>query len=137
MTSRAFGKRVCNGNTGGHSYWLIAPRDFASCTTNSPDDPNCAAFDLPPGFERLEQNTWRVNVNDVVEGSIATWMSNGRRNGGPIPDINSQSVDVMIEKGLRSPGVFRIPICDMLEARENWYKAYNGATLWANFPCDP
>ena len=139
MTGNAYRERICNDNASDGSYWLIAPRDFKSCRpTGTLEDPNCSAFDSPPGIGQLKANKYNVTLQDVVQGSIATWKANGRRNGAPVPDINTQAVDRMIDHGLRAPGVFRIPICDMLEVRENWYRAFNGASLdnWPNFPCD-
>lgn len=134
MSSNAYSKRVCRD---GVSYWLVAPKNYSHCKKTAEGDVfSCPAFDLPPGFDHLEKNKYEVNTDDVILGSINTWAHNGRRNGGPIPDINTESVDAMIEQDLQAPGFFRIPICDMSEVRDNWEKAWDGALPWANFPCN-
>lgn len=134
MTSNAYSKRICKDDV---SYWLVAPKNYDHCKTTAEGDVlSCPSFDLPPGFDHLEKNKYDVNTDDVVSGSINTWSRNGRRNGGPIPDINTESVDAMIEQDLKAPGFFRIPVCDMSEVRDNWEKAYDGAKPWTNFPCD-
>lgn len=136
MSSQAYGKRHCGDWTGQHSYWLIGPRDFGACTTTSQSDPSCTYFELPPGYTALENDKYGITAREVVEGSINTWIAHGRRNGAPVPEASTDVVDQFIQRDVRSPGVFRIPICDMLEARENWYRAYRGAKPWKNFPCN-
>lgn len=39
--------------------------------------------------------------------------------------------------GVRTPGVFNIPVCGMAEARANWLAATDGKEPWVNFPCNP
>jgi hypothetical protein len=68
--------------------------------------------------------------------SANTWKENDRRNGAPIPDLNTGFYDVINAQGLIAPGVFNIPVCGMEEARANWERTYNGATPWKNFPCN-
>jgi hypothetical protein len=45
-------------------------------------------------------------------------------------------MDAIVERSLRAPGFFRIPVCDMDEVRDNWEKAWKGAKPWNNFPCN-
>ena len=62
----------------------------------------------------------------------------------PLPEVNHDLLNQLLEDDISTPGVFNIPVCTLSEARHNWYEAYiSGSPLirdpitpWPGFPCD-
>ena len=50
--------------------------------------------------------------------------------------VTKDFLDHVVDQGFAAPGIYNIPICDMWEARGNWYKAFYGADTWPTFPCN-
>jgi hypothetical protein len=76
------------------------------------------------------------NTDECHDRSIATWESNGRKNGFVQRELTDELLDIAERDNIRAPGMFNIPICSMVEARVNWENVYNSGSVWDNFPCD-
>lgn len=88
-------------------------------------------FDLLPGGDRgnlNEQNWAGIVVEDLIISSYSAWVLNGNQNGYTLPD-NSMIIDqtgaqgdTAFPSGIRTPGVFNLPLCTIDQAISNWQK---------------
>ena len=70
--------------------------------------------------------------------AIATYEANGGKKGYKLRGVPDDDwFKQVLEDGLRTPGVFNIPICTPGDARNNWFGVYDGGRKEGpNFPCD-
>jgi hypothetical protein len=117
----------------GRRYYMVHPVGKAydcyegGCTDN--------VFSGPPGIERLHE-FGNITKEELIRGSVRTWMANGKRNGGGFPDISDRgTADALMSVDVTTPGFVRLPVCSPEVAFKGW--EYNVAYPTANYPCDP
>ncbi|CAI4213627.1 unnamed protein product [Parascedosporium putredinis] len=100
------------------------------CATPGRDAENY--FAPLPGAKDLRDggNHWGgITLDDIVIGSVNTWVANGRKNGAKLLDIRDrdQFERLFDNNGdpieIRAAGVFRIPVCSPEEAYAGWKDA--------------
>ncbi|KAK4136083.1 glycoside hydrolase family 18 protein [Trichocladium antarcticum] len=97
------------------------------CTNNK--------FSAPVGLDKLPEFAG-ITRDDLVVGSLRTWLRNGKQNGGPKLDlVNDVSVrEELINMDMTAPGFVRLPVCSADRAFLSWRTAAKGGS--DNFPCD-
>lgn len=118
-----------------HLYFL-AYADGPSSDT-CPLEGSCTdkSFSLPPGADALDGSAWgKVTVNDIVNGSVRTYVTNGNKNGGDAADPSDTStMGDLYDQDITTPGYIRLPVCSGETAFHNW-EVYSDRTL-DNWPC--
>lgn len=72
--------------------------------------------------------------------SVWTWIEKDRKNGAKAMDPgNHKSFDKLYTKDkepvdVRAPGIFMVPVCMAVEAKENWKKGKKGDNPY--YPCN-
>ncbi|KAK1147360.1 hypothetical protein N8T08_001440 [Aspergillus melleus] len=69
-------------------------------------------FSTPSGLESLHKGKFgRVTKEDLVKGSVRTWVNNGKENRGGFEDpINKVTIINLIDGNITAPGFIRIPV---------------------------
>lgn len=128
--------RVC---IDGNSYFLVgASEPKKNCNGDGSGGGSCEGFLGLPGAEQLDGRAWgRITVADIVEGSVATYNKNGKKNGGKTIDpVNEEFLTSVQEVDVRAPGLISLPVCTNIQAERNWWNNYQGGKKPANYPCD-
>jgi GH18 family chitinase len=117
----------------GRRYYMVHPVGKAyecyegGCADN--------VFSAPPGIERLS-DFGNITKEELIRGSVRTWMANGKRNGGGFPDVSDRgTADALMTVDVTTPGFVRLPVCSPEVAFKGWEWAVANPT--ANYPCDP
>ena len=92
-------------------------------------------FSAPVGLGNLER-FGKVTKEDLVIGSVRTWLRNGKTNGGGVADpINDAGTPSdLLDMSIRSPGFVRLPVCSPDRAFQSWETSTKGSS--SNYPCD-
>jgi hypothetical protein len=106
-------------------YYIASPKgDALNCITPSIGRPECKnnRFSIPPGLNSLDGSSWaKLKYEDIVTGSVKTWKTNGRQNGGSPPDLsNLGSLTDLENNDITTPGFFRLPVCSPMMAFMAW-----------------
>ncbi|KAK4195986.1 family 18 putative glycoside hydrolase [Triangularia verruculosa] len=125
----------------GRKYYLVMPDPSKDNVYECWGEGACewAKFVLPPGISSLSEYGG-VTKEDLVIGSVNTWVANGRRNradplaGSPnIIDTNVQRD--LFDLNIRIPGFMKLPVCSPERARQTWdTSSSHGSSV--NWPCD-
>jgi hypothetical protein len=130
----------------GRQYYLVHPGgDYGGdcyCRKYEGQGHNCVdlvcvdKFSMPPGLDSLVGEQFAgITRQQLVEGSIRTWIQNGRKNGGGSVDVtNGATVDSLSSGDITAPGYIRIPVCSPERALQSWETTNKGSS--ANYPCD-
>lgn len=125
------------GCVNGKLYYLVYPKGDATtgCNTGSPFD-NCVnnKFTAPPGLDALDGSRFGgVTRDDLITGSVRTYVQNGNANGGAATDpANSGSLSDLMDADITTPGFIRLPVCSAEEAWNAWNTADKSSPNW---PC--
>ncbi|GLA49848.1 hypothetical protein CBS147343_3007 [Aspergillus niger] len=133
---------VCVDN---RQYYLVYPDGHATdCTCKIINDSGpCQTvckdnkFSAPNGIQYIsgENSYYGITANDLVKGSIRTWIANGRENGARIADpTNHGTMSDLIDVDVTTPGFMRIPVCSPARAFQSWDTANKDSS--PNWPCD-
>lgn len=111
----------------GNLYYLAsASGDWRGCTsedvalplhvdTVSPPPPVCdpTFFTAPPGMDALGPDVWGgLTIDDIVKGSVNTWLNNNKINGAPIANpLDPNTLDDLSSQNITTPGYIRLPVC--------------------------
>ncbi|OBT40321.1 hypothetical protein VE00_08471 [Pseudogymnoascus sp. WSF 3629] len=109
-------------------YYLAAAQgDSKTCHDNCNDghcDKVCvdSKFKAPPGLDTLDgKNFGGVSVQDLIQGSVRSYLQNNNENGGGFVDItNGGSFDDLMAIDLTTPGFIRLPVCTPDRAYKSW-----------------
>ncbi|SPQ21569.1 e2cb8c7a-6b71-4cba-a482-675fd0a9b2df [Thermothielavioides terrestris] len=128
-------------------YYLVNPAGASQdCDGSSDTAVTCRdnMFSAPPGIDSLDGNTrfGGITVQDLIAGSVRTYIQNGRQNGGPVADpTNSVTFSDLYNSDITTPGFIRLPVCSVDMARRAWSTAgIHGSEGIANepyYPCVP
>jgi GH18 family chitinase len=117
----------------GRRYYLVHPEGTArtcwemDCRDNK--------FTAPPGLDQLS-DFGGVTKEDLIRGSVRTWVANGRKNGGGFADPTDRgTADALMSLDVTTPGFVRLPVCGPEVAFKQW--DWNVDSPTANYPCDP
>ncbi|RDK38944.1 hypothetical protein M752DRAFT_307004 [Aspergillus phoenicis ATCC 13157] len=133
---------VCVDN---RQYYLVYPDgDATDCTCKIINDSGpCQTvckdnkFSAPNGIQYIsgENSYYGITANDLVKGSVRTWIANGRENGARIADpTNHGTMSDLIDVDVTTPGFMRIPVCSPARALQSWDTADKNSS--PNWPCD-
>lgn len=76
-----------------------------------------------------------ITKEDLIKGSVRTYLQNGGRSGGSSPDpMNSGTMDDLLKVDVTTPGYIRLPVCSPERAYQSWDTS--GSYSSANHPCD-
>jgi GH18 family chitinase len=125
----------------GRRYYLVHPAGDArvsKCTGYGPA--GCTSwervnnkFAAPVGLGALGR-FGNLTKEDLVTGSVRTWLRNGRKNGGGgVPD-EPTTFDDLVQVDVRKAGFVHLPVCSPERAFQSWDTGGRGAT--DNYPCD-
>ncbi|KAF7126015.1 hypothetical protein CNMCM5793_002374 [Aspergillus hiratsukae] len=127
----------------GRQYYLVYPEgDAVECHCEFYDGGPCQRvcvdnkFSLPPGLDSLGNgNFGGVTKEDLVTGSVRTWLQNGKENREGFADPTNQgTIDNLMDVDVTTPGFMRIPVCSPERAFQSWDTAQRGSSPF--YPCD-
>lgn len=97
---------------------------------------NHQKFTAPPGLDSLGTQVFGgLTREELIRGSVRTWIQNGKKNGGGSVDItNNATIDSLYEGDVTVPGYIRLPVCSPERALQSWETSDKGSS--ANYPCD-
>lgn len=125
----------------GRKYYLVMPDSSKDKVYECFEDGSCATakFILPPGFESLS-SFGGVSKDDIVVGSVNTWIQNGRANDDPVggrPNVFDSNVKKdLFDLNIRIPGFMKLPVCSPERARQTWDTSDGRHGSTPNWPCD-
>ncbi|KAL8366609.1 hypothetical protein RB595_010461 [Gaeumannomyces hyphopodioides] len=134
---------VCHDN---RLYYLVHPDgDAVSCKCERDSDMGpCQRqcrnnkFSAPVGLDSLNGGSFgRVTKEDIVIGSLATWLHNGRVNKKvSITDlVQKQDIrESMVGLRVNTPGIVQPPVCSPDRAFQSWNTGGKGSSPY--YPCD-
>ena len=127
----------------GKRYYLAHPDgDAKKCyrqySDSSHTDEVCKnnKFSAPPGLDSLDGNIFGgIKKDDLIKGSVRTYIQNGKKNGGGFADpTNSGTIDNLLKVDVTTPGFVRLPVCSPERAYQSWDTTKAGSS--DNYPCD-
>ncbi|KAF7556019.1 hypothetical protein G7Z17_g1692 [Cylindrodendrum hubeiense] len=126
----------------GKLYYLVEPKgDSSKCHcvyTGNHCDRTCvnSKFSAPPGLDSLDGTSFGgITTDDLIKGSVRTYIKNGKKNGGGFSDpTNGGTLKELANADVTTPGYMRIPVCSPERAYQSWDTAKAGSS--ANYPCD-
>lgn len=127
-----------------NQYYIVYPKDSAEkceckivgdhgpCQTVCQDN----KFSVPPGLETLKDGQFGGLMKEqLVKGSVRTWVDNGKKNSAPVADPEDRmTASNMIDVDVTTPGFMRIPVCSADRAYQSWDTTDKGSS--DNYPCD-
>ncbi|KAL2821615.1 chitinase [Aspergillus granulosus] len=142
-TQKATG--VC---VGGNQYYLAYPDgDARECpcvhvTDSGPCQTICRdnTFSAPTGLEYITDgsNYYGITKDDLVIGSVRTWIKHKRENTAQPGDgdpTNDEVITDLTNLNVTAPGYMRIPVCSAERAFQSW-KTQSNPNTTPNYPCD-
>ncbi|KXX78980.1 Killer toxin subunits alpha/beta [Madurella mycetomatis] len=131
----------------GKQYYLVHPAGESNgeCRCHSYSAPGVCIdlrcedhkkFSVPPGLNSLNGRTFgAVTEQNLIKGSVRTWLQNGKKNGAGFADPhNSATIDNLLNTDITTPGFIRLPVCSPERALQSWETTHKGSS--ANYPCD-
>ena len=108
----------------GKQYYLVHPAGSSSS----------GRFSAPPGVNRLT-GFGGVTKEDLIKGSVRTWIQNDKKNSGGFADpTNNATYDSLLDVDITAPGFIRLPVCSPEVALHSWGTGSLDSS--ANYPCD-
>lgn len=136
----------------GNLYYLAsASGDWRGCTsedvalplhvdTVSPPPPVCdpTFFTAPPGMDALGPDVWGgLTIDDIVKGSVNTWLNNNKINGAPIANsLDPNTLDDLSSQNITTPGYIRLPVCSPQTAWASWSNPSQSNSSAPGYPCN-
>ncbi|KAK8131380.1 hypothetical protein PG984_007818 [Apiospora sp. TS-2023a] len=127
----------------GRRYYLAYPDgDANKCECHYYDNGHCERvcrdqkFSSPPGLDSLDGSIFgRITKEDLITGSVRTYMQNGKANGGGFADpTDGGTIDNLLKVDVTTPGFMRLPVCSPERAFQSWDTTSKGSS--PNYPCD-
>ncbi|KAF2160117.1 glycoside hydrolase family 18 protein [Zasmidium cellare ATCC 36951] len=127
LTKEAATANACYNN---ELYYLVYPPDSGQ------------RFDILPGSGGLAPDEDRttpwggVTVEDLILGSINSFVANGNQNGAPVADpSNSQTLSDLMNADITTPGYVRLPVCSGATAMTAYTTPNRVDKSDPNYPC--
>lgn len=130
-------------------YYLVYPQGtYQSCPAGVSEDcddcdppPACdqSYFTAPPGLSTLGSGAWGgITLDDLVQGSVNTYVANGNANGGPVANpLDQQTVADLSNQDITTPGYIRLPVCSPQVAVTSWSNPSQSNSSAPGYPCNP
>ena len=127
----------------GKRYYLAYPDgDAVKCECHYFDNGHCERvcrdqkFSSPPGLDSLDGEIFGgVTKEDLIRGSVRTYLQNGKVNGGGSADpTDGGTIDNLLAVDVTTPGFIRLPVCSPERAFQSWDTTKKGSS--DNYPCD-
>ena len=124
-------------------YYLVYPDgDALECHKRCYDKAPCRrvckdnTFSVPPGLDSLDGKSFGgITKDDLISGSVRTWVKNGKENGGGFADpTNKGTIDNLLNVDVTTPGFMRIPVCSPEHAFQSWDSSKPGSGDF--YPCN-
>ncbi|KAH6616808.1 hypothetical protein C7974DRAFT_475193 [Boeremia exigua] len=124
-------------------YYLVYPKgDSTTCTCTVYDHGPCQTtcvntkFSAPPGIDTLDGALWSgISKEDLIKGSVNTYIQNGGNNGGATADPRDKgTMEALMDVDITTPGFIRLPVCSPERAFQSWDTSSAGSS--SNYPCD-
>lgn len=116
-------------------YYLAAPEGQPwECVEGSClDNP----FSALPGVDSMGQGSFgNVTVEDIIIGSVRTYLQNGETNGGGAADpADEGTLEDLYNDDITTPGMIRLPVCSAETAYRAWDHGDTPDTDAPNYPC--
>lgn len=135
--------RVCHDD---RLYYLVYPKgDARICTPcpakDSPCQEKCRtnSFSAPVGLDSLSGDSYgKMTKEDIVNGSLATWVSNGRQNKAlsitQLATSNNEVRKSLAGLDINTPGMVQLPVCSPDRAFQSWDTSSMRSSPF--YPCD-
>ncbi|KAL8333671.1 hypothetical protein RB593_003384 [Gaeumannomyces tritici] len=135
--------RVCHDD---RLYYLVYPKgDARICTPCPAKDIPCQekcrtnSFSAPVGLDSLSGDSYgEVTKEDIVKGSLATWVFNGRQNKAlnitQLATSNNEVRKSLAGLDVNTPGVIQLPVCSPDRAFQSWDTSSMRSSPF--YPCD-
>ncbi|KAI0173811.1 hypothetical protein BJ166DRAFT_492378 [Pestalotiopsis sp. NC0098] len=70
-------------------------------------------FSAPPGLDLLDGSDFGgITKEDLITGSVRTWLQNGKTNGGGFADpTDGGTIDNLLNVDVTTPSYMRLPVC--------------------------
>ncbi|KAK8062875.1 hypothetical protein PG997_014972 [Apiospora hydei] len=127
----------------GRRYYLAHPDgDAHKCECHYYDNGHCERvcrdqkFSAPPGLDSLDGNVFgKITKEDLITGSVRTYLQNGKANGGGFADpTDGGTIDNLLNVDVTTPGFMRLPVCSPARAFQSWDTTKKGSS--PHYPCD-
>ncbi|KAI4685538.1 uncharacterized protein J4E84_006266 [Alternaria hordeiaustralica] len=129
----------------GKQYYLVHPDGDASkqgCVFDKPNPNQCDVktinnkFSTPPGLGSLDGAAFgRVTKEDLIKGSVRTYVYNGKKNVIKGPNVDDKSVqNNLLDGDITAPGFIQLPVCSPERAFQSWDSSSKGSSTF--YPCD-
>ncbi|GFF80120.1 killer toxin subunits alpha/beta [Aspergillus lentulus] len=116
-------------------YYLAAPegQPWECVEGSSLDNP----FSALPGVDSMGQGSFgNVTVEDIIIGSVRTYLQNGETNGGGAADpADEGTLEDLYNDDITTPGMIRLPVCSAETAYRAWDHGDTPDTDAPNYPC--
>ncbi|TQV98247.1 glycosyl hydrolases family 18 [Cordyceps javanica] len=129
------GKRYQLADPDGKSH----PCDEHNCgliTCSCPD----SDFSSLKGADLLTGSDWGgIKVEDIIVGSVKTWLQNDKTNGGGDADpTDAGTLQGLRDEDVTTPGYIKLPVCNQVLARRSWANADDTESARGKdfFPCN-
>ena len=129
----------------GYLYYLVHPEGSSTeCVCSDSGLPNAgqcstqtcrnSKFSAPVGIDGLSR-FGGITKEDLVAGSVRTWLQNNKKNGVSTDEIIASTSNSLVSADVAGPGFVRLPVCSPELALQSWQNKSPGST--GNWPCDP
>jgi hypothetical protein len=129
----------------GKQYYLVYPDGPATSQTCVYDKSNpnfCTVktvdnkFSTPPGIGSLGGHDFGgVTMEDLIKGSVRTYIRNDKKNGGNVASVDDKGVKEDLFNGdITTPGYISLPVCSPGRAFQSWDSSDGGSS--DNYSCD-
>ncbi|KAE8404436.1 hypothetical protein BDV37DRAFT_293915 [Aspergillus pseudonomiae] len=116
-------------------YYLAAPegQPWVCFEGGCLDNP----FSALPGVDSMGQGLFgNVTVEEIIIGSVRTYLQNGETNGGNAADpTDMETLEELYNDDITTPGLIRLPVCGAETAFRAWDHGDTGDTDAPNYPC--
>jgi hypothetical protein len=119
-------------------YYLVYPQgSWSDCSVDDPSQ--CTYFTPPPGLDSLGGLNWGgITRDDLIRGSVNTYIANGNANGGPIANpMDQQTLTDLQNQDITTAGYIRLPVCSPQVAWASWSNPGQSNSSAQYYPCNP
>ncbi|RAK80256.1 glycoside hydrolase [Aspergillus fijiensis CBS 313.89] len=96
-------------------------------------------FTAPRGLSSLGGDAWGgITLDDLIKGSVRTYVANGNANGGPVANpLDQDTLQDLSNQDITTPGYIRLPVCSPQVAWASWSNPSPSNASAPNYPCNP
>ncbi|RAH64784.1 glycoside hydrolase family 18 protein [Aspergillus aculeatinus CBS 121060] len=112
--------------------------DCPDCGTSECGE-DATYFTAPPGLSSVGGDAWGgITLDDLIKGSVRTYVANGNANGGPVANpLDQDTLQDLSSQDITTPGYIRLPVCSPQVAWASWSNPSQSNASAPNYPCNP